>query len=245
MSTRPVLVLQHVAHEPLGALEAVFRQSGLPWQYVELFRQPVARLEHLPLEEEAAGLVVLGGPMNVDDVRQYPCLAREIPWIRQALAIELPLLGICLGAQLLAKALGAKVLANGRKEIGWYPIQITPEAADDPLFAGMGPSETVFQWHGDTFDLPDGAVRLARAELCENQAFRHGPSAWGLQFHVEMTAPLIDSWLEHPQNRAELARLDYIDPAEIRARTPEALPAMEALGRRILTRFAAMCLDRA
>jgi GMP synthase (glutamine-hydrolysing) len=243
MPTRPILVLQHVAHEPLAALEAVFRQSGLAWQYVELFRPAVAELEHLPLEEEAAGLVVLGGPMN-DEVRQYPFLAREIPWIRQALAIELPVLGICLGAQLLAKALGAKVFANGRKEIGWYPIQITPEAADDPLFAGTGPSATVFQWHGDTFDLPDGGVRLARAETCENQAFRYGPSAWALQFHVEMTAGLIDAWLDDARNASELAGLDYIDPVQIRARTPEHLPAMEALGGKLLPRFAALCRDR-
>jgi len=244
MPTRPILVLQHVAHEPLGSLEAVFRQAGLRWQYVELFRQPMAGLEQLPLEKEAAGLVVLGGPMNVDQVRQHPHLAHELPWIREAVAIELPVLGICLGAQLLAKALGARVFANGRKEIGWYPIHTTAQAAEDPLFSGTGPSETVFQWHGDTFELPEGAVRLARAELCENQAFRFGPSAWGLQFHVEMTAPLIDSWLEYPQNREELAGLDYVDPAEIRARAAEGLRAMEALGRRVLPRFAALCRQR-
>ena len=104
---------------------------------------------------------------------------------------DLPVLGICLGAQLLAKTLGARVYPNRVKEIGWYPIELTPAAADDPLFAQSG-AQTVFQWHGDTFDLPAGAVHLARSPLCENQAFRYGHNAYGLQFHIEMTAAMID-----------------------------------------------------
>jgi GMP synthase (glutamine-hydrolysing) len=241
---KPVLVLQHVPHERLGTIEESFRQTGLSWQYVELHRPPVDRLEALPLEE-AAGLVVLGGPMNVDEVERYPFLAREIRWIREAMAMELPLLGVCLGSQLLAKAMGARVYANDRKEIGWCEIRTTPEAADDPLFSESGPVETVFQWHGDTFDLPEGAVHLAEGQTCRHQAFRYGPSAWGLQFHIEMTAELIGSWLEEAGNSAELAGLDYIDPQEIVARTPRALPAMQRLGRRVMPRFAGMCLDRA
>lgn len=241
---RTILVLQHVSHESLASLEDVFHEAGLSWQYVELFRQPVGQLEQLPLEQ-AAGLVVLGGPMNVDEVARYPYLDREVDWIRQAVAMELPLLGVCLGAQLLAKALGSRVFPSGGKEIGWYPLEITAGAADDRLFAGAGPTETVFQWHGDTFDLPDGAVRLARSRQCVNQAFRYGPSAWGLQFHIEMTAELIARWLDEPENRAELACLEEIDPKAILAQTPKALPAMRRLGGRILPRFAAICRDRA
>ena len=133
--------------------------------------------------------------MNVDEVEKYPHLAQEVEWIKQALAAGLPTLGICLGAQLLAKALGAKVYPNRVKEIGWYSAELTPHADRDPLFEGGGKQITVFHWHGDTFDLPPGTVRLAESKLCRNQAFRYGRSAYGLQFHIEMTAELIDSWL--------------------------------------------------
>lgn len=241
---KPVLVLQHVPHESLGTLEGRFRDAGLAWQYVELHRDPVASLEELPLED-AAGLVVLGGPMNVDEVDRYPFLGREIRWIGQALAMELPTLGVCLGAQLLAKTAGARVYPNSRKEIGWYEIEILPAAAHDRLFAETGPVETVFQWHGDTFDLPGGAVHLAKSDLCPHQAIRCGPAAWGVQFHIEMTMGLVESWLVEAENLAELAGLDYIDPEEIRARSPEAFPAMRALGDRVLARFATACRDHA
>ena len=114
------------------------------------------------------------------------------------LAMDLPVLGICLGSQLLAKTLGARVYPNHVKEIGWYPVELTPAAADDPLFAQSG-TRTMFQWHGDTFDLPSGAVHLARSPACENQAFRYGRRAYGLQFHIEMTAAMIDDWLSVPE----------------------------------------------
>ncbi len=178
---KPILVLQHVPHENMASLESYFHRAGLIWQYVELFRRVPARLDLAG----AAGLVVLGGPMNVDEVNKFPYLAREVEWIRQAVAAELPLLGICLGSQLLAKALGAKVYPNAVKEIGWYEIELQPAASDDVLFAGSAARETVFQWHGDTFDLPPGAVHLALGRECRHQAFRYGRAAWGLQFHIE------------------------------------------------------------
>jgi GMP synthase (glutamine-hydrolysing) len=234
---KPILILQQVPHETLGSLEHHFRRAGLTWRYLDLFREVPETLDL----GQTAGLVVLGGPMNVDQVAEYPFLATEVGWIRQAVETKTPVLGICLGAQLLAKSLGAKVYPNGVKEIGWYEIEVTPDAAFDRLFAGSRPRETVFEWHGDTFDLPPGAVHLATTRQCRHQAFRFGPSAWGLQFHVEMTRQLIEQWLAHPENCCELAALDYIDPAAIRAAVPEKLPAMEALGRRVLSRFAALC----
>ena len=183
----------------------------------------------------------MGGPMNVDETQRYPFLAAEVDWIRRALDLRLPMLGICLGDQLLAKALGAKVFPNRVKEIGWYSMEMTPAAAADPLFAGCGKSLTVFQWHGDTFDLPPGAVHLAHSPLCAQQAFRAGPCAYGLQFHVEMTAAMIADWLGEPGNCGELAELDYIDAAAIRAATPERLPSLEVLARQVLGRFAGLC----
>src|SRR5262249_43189076 len=157
-----------------------------------------------------AGLVVMGGPMNVDQVDRYPNLAIEVQWLRQAVEAKLPILGVCLGSQLLAKALGSPVYANRIKEIGWYEVEWLPAATDDPLFSTLPRPTTVFQWHGDTFDLPPGAVQLARSPQCENQAFRYGPSAYGLQFHMEVTAAIIDDWLCESGNCGELAGLSYI-----------------------------------
>lgn len=236
----PVLVFQHAPQETLGTLESHFADAGLSWQMLQLFREVPEELDL----SQAAGLVVLGGPMNVDEVDRYPFLAREVQWIREALRIDLPVLGVCLGSQLLARTLGARVYPNGIKEIGWYPIDLTPAAAADPLFAGLEPRQTVFQWHGDTFDLPDGAVLLASSPLCRHQAFRYGRSAWGLQFHVEMTAELVHDWLDHPDGCPELAALDYIDPDAIRSQTDRGLDAMQTLGDRALPAFARICAER-
>jgi GMP synthase (glutamine-hydrolysing) len=182
--------------------------------------------------------------MNVDEVDRYPFLADEILWIRRALDARLPLLGICLGSQLLAKALGARVHANAVKEIGWYEIELTADAADDRLFRACDRVVHVFQWHGDTFDLPEDAVLLAGAKLCRIQAFRVGDSAYGLQFHIEVTQPIIADWLSEPGNCGELAGLDYIDPQAILAATPERLPPMTELGRTVLGRWADLCQAR-
>ncbi len=156
-SQRPtVFVLRHMPQEGLGTLETALSRAGVEFRYFDLYRDVPTQL---PLDE-ASGLVVLGGAMNVDEVEQYPFLALDICWIEQALALELPLLGVCLGSQLLAKALGSRVYPNRVKEIGWYPVELLPSADNDPLFAQSG-ARTVFQWHGDTFDLPSGATHLA------------------------------------------------------------------------------------
>jgi GMP synthase-like glutamine amidotransferase len=233
----PILVLQHAPSETLGSLEQHFREAGLVWHTFELFRE-VPRSVRL---DRAAGLVVLGGPMNVDETDRYPFLGPEVAWIRQAIDIGTPLLGICLGAQLLAKALGARVYPNGVKEIGWFEIELTPNANDDPLLGGLDRRQTVFQWHGDTFDLPQGALLLATSQRCRHQAFRFGRRAFGLQFHIEMTPALIASWLEDLANQGEPDAADRADPERIRAATPRMLPPMEAFGRAVLGRFAAMC----
>ncbi len=234
-----VLILRHMPHEPGGTLETALTAAGVEFRYVDLFEDVPTRL---PLDH-ASGLVVLGGYMNVDEVERYPYLALDVQWIRQALAMNMPVLGICLGAQLLAKSLGASVYPNRVKEIGWYPIELLPAAADDPLFAEYAGqrSLTMFQWHGDTFDLPPGAVHLARSRLCDRQAFRFGRNAYGLQFHIEMTAGMIDDWLTDPKNGRELAQLDYIDPAQIRRQTSDELPWLQAGAAHVFGRFARMC----
>jgi len=228
-------VLRHVPHEPLGILQQSLAEAHLAFRYVDLFEEVP---ETLPLAD-APGLIVLGGPMNVDQTERYPFLADEVAWIREAIARGMPVLGICLGGQLIAKALGASVCPNGVQEIGWYPIRLLAAADEDRLFGSVPTSRpTVFQWHGDMFAIPPEAVPLAEGELCRNQAFRHGDRVYALQFHLEMTAAMIDRWLDEPTNAAELAE---IDPAEIRRRTPEQLPPMQALGRVVFGRFAALC----
>jgi GMP synthase (glutamine-hydrolysing) len=222
--------------EAAGTLENALTRAGLKFRYINLFLETP---KHLPLDQ-AAGLIVLGGPMNVDEVDKYPFLRLDVQWIEQSLECRLPLLGVCLGSQLLAKTLGAKVRANGVKEIGWYPIEWLPAAADDPLFRRDGRT-TVFQWHGDTFDWPADAVPLARGELCEHQAFRYGATAYGLQFHIEMTAEMVENWLNDGLNREEMAGLDYIDPDRIRERTPAELPSLVSMAAEVFDRFAGLC----
>jgi GMP synthase-like glutamine amidotransferase len=243
---KPVLVVRHVPHEGLGTIADALCRGRVEFTIVDAFGMGSRRRESPPTTafdpRKWAGLIVMGGPMNVDEVDRYPFLADEVGWLRQAVEARLPMLGVCLGAQLLAKALGSKVYANQIKEIGWYDVELLPAAEEDCIFQAIAKppapgNMNVFQWHGDTFDLPPGAVQLARSEQCENQAFRYGQSAYGLQFHIEVTAEIINDWLCESGNCGELAGLSYIDPAAIREQTPYKLPPMEALGRKFFDRF--------
>jgi GMP synthase (glutamine-hydrolysing) len=187
---RPTLLaIQHVPwetpHRILDACGDLHVQSVKP-----LAGQP------LPNHDEVAGAVVMGGPMNVDEVDRFPALATEREWLAEAARRELPVLGVCLGAQLLARALGAEVRPGEGKEIGFTPIEAS--AADDPLLGALTPSTDVLHWHGDVFDLPDGAQPLASSAQTEHQAFRFG-NAWGLLFHPEADFALIEAWLAVPQ----------------------------------------------
>jgi GMP synthase (glutamine-hydrolysing) len=177
--------------------------------------------------------------MNVEEVERSPFLKADVKWIRQALDAHLPLLGICLGSQLLAKTLGSRVHANPVKEIGWYRLEWLPAAADDPLLKQQDTTR-VFHWHGDTFDLPQDAVHLARGTSCQNQAFRWGTNAYGLQFHIEMTAEMIDQWLKQGEDRGELG---HSNANAIRSQTPMFLREMQHLAADVFGRFAGMCLE--
>ncbi|HVY97020.1 MAG TPA: type 1 glutamine amidotransferase, partial [Solirubrobacterales bacterium] len=150
----------------------------------------------LPGHDEIAGAVVMGGPMNVDEVERFPGLAAEREWLAEALRRGMPLLGICLGAQLLARALGAEVRPGEAKEIGFAPVEVHDAA--DPVLGRLAPSTEVLHWHGDVFELPPGAAPLASSALTEHQAFRHG-DAWGLLFHPEADFALVEAWLAVPE----------------------------------------------
>ncbi|HIF63095.1 MAG TPA: type 1 glutamine amidotransferase [Deltaproteobacteria bacterium] len=223
---RKILVFQHVAHELLGTLNPLLKDSGFRIRYVNFDRDPAAR----PSLDGYFGLVVLGGPMNVDQVDLYPFLAVEVELVAEALQRGMPVLGICLGAQILARALGADVRPHHSKEIGWYQINPTPAGADDPVFAGMSDTEHIFQWHGDTFDIPSGAVHLASSPDCENQAFRYGDTAYGFQFHLEVDRPMVERWLTVPHNRQEITDLNgAIDPEQIRSDTLQHIDKLQRL----------------
>ena len=150
----------------------------------------------LPDHDEVAGAVVMGGPMNVDEVDRHPELVGEREWLAEALRRDMPLLGICLGAQLLARALGAAVRPGEGPELGFAPVEIVDR--EDPILGALAPSATVLHWHDEVFDLPEGAQLLARSAQTEVQAFRHG-NAWGVLFHPEADFALLEAWLAAPE----------------------------------------------
>lgn len=150
----------------------------------------------LPPPEEVAGAVVMGGPMNVDEVERFPGLAAEHEWLASAVERGMPVLGICLGAQLLARALGAEVRAGEGPELGFAPVTVSDR--DDPVLGGLAPGGKVLHWHGDVFDLPEGAQPLASSAMTECQAFR-AANAWGVLFHPEADFALVEAWLAVPE----------------------------------------------
>jgi GMP synthase (glutamine-hydrolysing) len=187
---RPTLLaIQHVPWEgPHRILDAC---GALHVQTVK----PLAG-QGLPPHDDVGGAVVMGGPMNADEVERFPGLAAEREWLAEAVRRELPVLGICLGAQLLARALGAEVRPGEKKEIGFAPVKMSDP--DDPVLGGLSPGTDVLHWHGDVFDLPDGAQSLASSALTAHQAFRLG-SAWGVLFHPEADLALVEAWLGVPE----------------------------------------------
>lgn len=229
-----ILVFQHVAYEILGTLDPLLRNAGFRIKYVNFERYPDAE----PSLEGYEGLIVLGGPMNVDEASDYPFLETEVRLIKDAMERGFPILGICLGSQLLAKALGAKVKKNPEKEIGWYDLSPTEDGTSDPLLSTFSGVEKIFQWHGDTFELPEGAVLLASSPLCSNQAFRLGENIYGFQFHLEVDEPMIERWLNVPANKKEIDALNgKIDPGVILEQTPQHIERLKELSDKTFSGF--------
>ena len=183
------IAIRHVHFEDLGSFEPVLRARGYTTQYIDATNDDLGAVEL----DRADLVAVLGGPIGAYEEAIYPFLVDELALIERRLASGRPIIGICLGAQLMARALGAKVYPSGVKEIGWSPLSLTEAGQQSPLRHLEGGS--VLHWHGDTFDLPDGAVHLASTPLCRNQAFSRGATALGLQFHIEAGGPQIERWL--------------------------------------------------
>lgn len=214
-------VLQHVPYEDIGSIQSWLAARSATVSYTRFF-------DHgdLPALDGIDLVIAMGGPMSVNDEAELPWLVAEKAFVRAAVARGVPVLGICLGAQLIASALGARVYPNGAKEIGWFPVEAVADAADGFRFPA---SSLVFHWHGETFDLPPGAVRLARSAACANQAFQLGRRSIGLQFHLETTPESGAAMLAH--GRDELVAAPYVQTeADIRA----AAPATYAEGNRLM-----------
>lgn len=229
-----ILVFQHVAAEPLGTLDPLIRRRGHRIRFTNFDRDPHAQ----PNVDRYRGLIVLGGPMNVEDQAARPHLRTELLAIERMLQQGKPVLGICLGAQLLAHVLGAPVRKHHQPEIGWYPLHATDLGRDDPVLAPLAQSAPVFQWHRYSFEVPQGAQHLARTDSCEQQAFRWGDNAYGFQFHLEMDVPLIERWLANPAYRRELAELGHATSIEaIRAQTGAHIAAMQTRADAVFNNF--------
>ncbi|MDT8448932.1 MAG: gamma-glutamyl-gamma-aminobutyrate hydrolase family protein [Wenzhouxiangellaceae bacterium] len=213
------MVLQHVAAEPLGVLDPMLRRAGHRIRYVNFGRDPAAE----PRLDRYQALIVLGGPMQVGD--SMPHLAVECRLLEQALKRQVPTLGICLGGQLLAHVLGARVGPCRPPEIGWYRLHPAPGARDDPVMHPLTVPRPVFQWHHWDFDCPSGAVDLAHSEESGCQAFRAGSDAWAFQFHLELDERLIRRWLTLDYYCEDLSSSGLKrTPEDIRAATHDHLP---------------------
>ncbi len=229
-----VLVFQHVAAEPLGTLDPMLRNRGHRIRYINFNREPDAQ----PDVSRYNALIVLGGPQMPDQGDLYPHLNVEMRCIEQALKLEIPVLGICLGAQLLAYTLGGGVRPMEQWELGWYDLKPTAQAAADPVFCSLTQPHPVFQWHGYTFDLPAGAVHLARSALCQNQAFRYGSNSYGLQCHLELDERLINRWLTFPQYQEDLNTVGRGQDADhIRRQTHQLIGQSVALSYEMFGQF--------
>lgn len=216
-----VLAFRHVPFEGLGLIEPALESRGVAFDYCDLY-QPGATM---PAASAYNGLIFMGGPMSVND--DLPYIARELRLIERAAAAGTPMLGICLGSQLIAKALGARVYRNAAKEIGWFDVSLTEAGRRDPLLSALEPAECLFHWHGETFDLPSGAGLLAYSERTPHQAFRVGEAIYGLQFHLEITPAMIVDWNLQDENCGDVRELSSpLDPWRNHARCREASQAV-------------------
>ncbi len=215
-----ILIIKNIASEGPGTIEDHLRAEKLPFSIIDLKKGDAS-----PSISSFTHVVIMGGPMAVYEMEQNPFLKDELLLIGRAIRESKHVLGVCLGAQMVAHALGARVYPGGQKEIGWYEVILTDDGMRDPCISQLAydgrKSAKVFQWHGDTFDLPDGAVRLASSDLYPNQAFRYSDRVYALQFHIEVSPVIVFDWLKNEKGidldnvNAESHRI--YDPYRVRA----------------------------
>ncbi|HEY4385281.1 MAG TPA: type 1 glutamine amidotransferase, partial [Ktedonobacteraceae bacterium] len=190
-----VLALQHIWDNPEGYLGELLHEYGIEYEVVNV------ETDDLPDPTAYTAVIAFGGSQHVYAEDQYPYFVQEQQLIRTVLEKEIPFLGICLGSQLLAKVLGSEVRKHTMTEIGFFDVEITEAGKKDPLYAGLPGYQKIYHWHADTFTLPTGATLLATHQNTENQAFRYGRRAYGIQYHVELNPEMLHLWLHHPDAR--------------------------------------------
>jgi GMP synthase (glutamine-hydrolysing) len=187
---KPVLIVQHAPHEHPAALLRALESQGILTHWIHPYLG-----DDYPEPDEVAGIVSLGGPMGANDEAEHSWILREMDLFRRSVELELPIVGICLGAQILARSLGGRVEKHAKAEVGWFPVQLNAKGIADPVIGAAGPSPTVYHWHLDTFYPPKGATLLASSRVTERQAYRIGEKIYGFQFHPEADHQLVLEWL--------------------------------------------------
>ena len=228
-----VTCFQHVENEGLGTLLPLLQSKEIKVQVLKPFKG-----DAIP-DALGDGLIVLGGPMGVYEEKQYPWMTLELGSLRKALSNSLPILGVCLGAQMLAHAAGGQVYRGALPEIGWHPLALTPEGRHDPLFLDVPPEFSAFHWHNDTFTLPWNAVRLASSGYYPNQIFKINRNAYGFQCHLEITEDMAKSWMGSGA-RSFTPFGGPVRPERVLEDLPQNCETLRAYGEKIFYRFFSM-----
>jgi GMP synthase (glutamine-hydrolysing) len=231
---RPILLVRNDGFETFGVAPGALARAGMDLVTTNLTDPSV----DLPPLEDVSGVITFGGTVNVDQVDEYPQLGAVRQYTREAVERDVPYLGICLGSQLLARALGTEVVKGPIKEVGFEPVRLTSDAKEDVLLSFLEPEERVMQWHEDTHDLPDGATLLITGDRIPTQAYRVGETAWGVQFHAEVEAWELTWWLEVADAAMDLKATWGKSADAIRAEARQHMARQEERGREIFTRFA-------
>ncbi len=227
-----VLILQHMRENPKGFVGSLLDEYSIDYDVIDVEK------EILPEQINHAAVIAFGGDQHVYDDHLYPYFRQEKELIQQAVEHNIPFLGLCLGGQLLAAALGAQVKRHSMTEVGFFDVQLTDAGKSDPLFAGLPGYQKVFHWHEDTFDLPSDAVLLATSQNTDNQAFRYGQSAYGLQYHIEIDETTLNTWLYEPSMQASmLATLGLDAYQELEKERPQQMPIYQAHTRIVVKNF--------
>jgi len=230
MTAASVTILQHIQCETPGIISDCLQAANIDMRFVRTFEE-----NPIPLTLDAqAGLIIMGGPMSVYDQSQFPFLRAEQRLIENALKDDKPVLGVCLGSQLLAATLGADVKSGTQKEIGWHPVTLTESAATDSLWKELPDRFMAYHWHGDVFDLPQDAVSLASSEMTPCQAFRYGVQAYGFLFHMEVTAKIIKNMVAEFQDELEEQR---IPAGSIIKKSRDYLSELQTIGGKVFGRW--------
>jgi GMP synthase-like glutamine amidotransferase len=228
-----VLVFEHHPHETAGLIADALALRQINHKYVQVhLQQPIPQTI-----DELSGIVLMGGPMSVYEQEKHPFLIEEIALVKKALEKNIPILGICLGSQILASALGSKVYPGDSKEIGWHAIHLSSAGKDDFLWKGLPESFIALNWHGDVFDTPPDSICLASSDKTACQAFQHGGKAYGLLFHLEVTEPMVYDMVHQFSDDIQQA---HESGHRILAAARSNIPDLEDLGKEVFSRWASL-----